>query len=95
MGILGRLGFARVTNRNRDFYADVAALRVPAFDVLVTNPPYRCCFEGKRERLRRRLAPALSPVRSAERILAEAAVSVLSVTVSVLILQRHAQGQDT
>ena len=30
----------RVLNANRDFYADVAARRVPAHDVLVTNPPY-------------------------------------------------------
>ncbi len=32
----------------RDFYADISSGTVPAFDVLVTNPPYRCHghFEG-------------------------------------------------
>ena len=29
-----------VLNRNRDFYADIAAGAVPRHDVLVTNPPY-------------------------------------------------------
>ena len=42
---LGELGFRNVTNRNRDFYADVAQRQVPPFDVLVTNPPYRCALE--------------------------------------------------
>ncbi|KAJ1489859.1 hypothetical protein T484DRAFT_1778638 [Baffinella frigidus] len=37
---LNSLGFANVINAKRDFYADIAADRVPAHDVLVTNPPY-------------------------------------------------------
>ena len=37
---LGKLGFTSVYNRNEDFYAVVAAGRVPDHDVLVTNPPY-------------------------------------------------------
>ncbi len=37
---LARLGFTNVYNRNEDFYAVVAAGRVPDFDVLVTNPPF-------------------------------------------------------
>jgi len=38
--LLAELGFPRVTNRKRDFYADVAAGHLPKFDVLLTNPPY-------------------------------------------------------
>lgn len=34
------LGFNSVRNELRDFYADIAAGTVPAYDVLVTNPPY-------------------------------------------------------
>ena len=34
------LGYPNVINRNEDFYAVVAENRVPAHDVLVTNPPY-------------------------------------------------------
>lgn len=41
VGLLGRLGFPRVINRNRDFYADAATRNLPQYDVLVTNPPYR------------------------------------------------------
>ena len=37
---LGRLGFTDVYNRNEDCYAVWAARRTPAFDVLITNPPY-------------------------------------------------------
>ena len=37
---LGRLGFSNVRNANEDFYATVAEGREPAFDVLVTNPPF-------------------------------------------------------
>ena len=37
---LNSLGFANVINAKRDFYADIAADRVPEHDVLVTNPPY-------------------------------------------------------
>lgn len=34
------LGFDSLIHENRDFYADVAAGRVPQHDILVTNPPY-------------------------------------------------------
>lgn len=37
---LNALGFVRVHNANEDFYARVRARDLPAFDVLVTNPPY-------------------------------------------------------
>lgn len=37
---LAALGFPRVHNRNEDFYAVQASGGLPAFDVLVTNPPY-------------------------------------------------------
>jgi hypothetical protein len=37
---LGALGFASVYNTNEDFYAVLAEGRLPAFDVIVTNPPY-------------------------------------------------------
>jgi len=40
VNLLKSLGFPRVTNKMRDFYADVAAGTVPSYDVLVTNPPY-------------------------------------------------------
>ncbi|GAB5034589.1 Hypothetical protein NocV09_02000390 [Nannochloropsis oceanica] len=40
VGLLGRLGFSHVTNKMRDFYADVVENRIPRHDVLVTNPPY-------------------------------------------------------
>jgi hypothetical protein len=32
-------GYEKVVHECRDFYADVAAGTVPAYDVLVTNPP--------------------------------------------------------
>jgi hypothetical protein len=38
--LLGQLGFANVLHQKRDFYADIAAGRVPPHDVLLTNPPY-------------------------------------------------------
>jgi len=38
--LLHSLGVRHVINENRDFYADIAAGKVPAYDVLVTNPPY-------------------------------------------------------
>jgi hypothetical protein len=37
---LKQLGFPHVYNRNEDFWAVLAAKRLPAFDVIVTNPPY-------------------------------------------------------
>lgn len=37
---LAALGFTRVINENRDFYADIAAGTVPPHDVLLTNPPF-------------------------------------------------------
>lgn len=37
---LGSLGFSSVYNRCEDFYKVQREGRVPAFDVLVTNPPY-------------------------------------------------------
>jgi len=37
---LRSLGLARVVNRNRDFYADVASGAIPPHDILLTNPPY-------------------------------------------------------
>ena len=37
---LAKLGFPLVHNTNEDFYAIVAAGRVPEHDVLLTNPPY-------------------------------------------------------
>ena len=37
---LNQLGFDDVINRNADFYEDVRLNRVPAHDVLVSNPPY-------------------------------------------------------
>jgi hypothetical protein len=37
---LAHWGFTTVINENRDFYADVAASACPAYDVLVTNPPF-------------------------------------------------------
>jgi hypothetical protein len=37
---LGAMGFPLVHNENRDFYAELAAKRVPEHDLLVTNPPY-------------------------------------------------------
>ena len=39
---LAALGFARVHNRNEDFYAVLQEGRVPQHDVVVTNPPYSC-----------------------------------------------------
>eukprot|EP00405_Crypthecodinium_cohnii_P011904 CAMPEP_0206438100 /NCGR_PEP_ID=MMETSP0324_2-20121206/11418_1 /ASSEMBLY_ACC=CAM_ASM_000836 /TAXON_ID=2866 /ORGANISM="Crypthecodinium cohnii, Strain Seligo" /LENGTH=546 /DNA_ID=CAMNT_0053905473 /DNA_START=40 /DNA_END=1678 /DNA_ORIENTATION=+ len=38
--LLGELGFPKVINRRRDFYADIENRKIPKFDVLVTNPPY-------------------------------------------------------
>jgi len=38
--LLHSLGVRHVINENRDFYADIAAGKLPAYDVLVTNPPY-------------------------------------------------------
>ena len=40
VGLLRGLGFKRVYNRNEDFYAVAAARRLPAFDALLTNPPF-------------------------------------------------------
>jgi len=37
---LGVLGFANVRNERKDFYAELRAGRIPAHDVLVTNPPF-------------------------------------------------------
>ena len=37
---LNALGFASVYNRNEDFYAVAAGRRLPAFDALLTNPPF-------------------------------------------------------
>jgi len=37
---LHSLGFQRVHNVNEDFYANVARGTTPAFDVLITNPPF-------------------------------------------------------
>ena len=37
---LGALGFAKVINRNRDFYEDLRTGNLPSHDALVTNPPY-------------------------------------------------------
>ena len=37
---LNKLGFTNVYNRCEDFYRAVSAGTTPAFDVLVTNPPY-------------------------------------------------------
>jgi hypothetical protein len=37
---LESLGFANVTNSNRDFYDDISKGHTPSYDVLVTNPPY-------------------------------------------------------
>ncbi|CAJ1960376.1 unnamed protein product [Cylindrotheca closterium] len=37
---LGSLGFESVINRNRDFYQDIENHEIPAYDVLITNPPY-------------------------------------------------------
>lgn len=34
------LGYSNVINRNRDFYRDITTKQIPAFDILVTNPPY-------------------------------------------------------
>jgi hypothetical protein len=34
-----QLGYKHIIHEKRDFYADVAAQRVPHYDVLVTNPP--------------------------------------------------------
>jgi len=38
--LLRELGCLNVVNANRDFYADIAAARVPSHDCLLTNPPY-------------------------------------------------------
>ena len=40
VGLLRGLGFKRVYNRNEDFYAVAAGRRLPAFDALLTNPPF-------------------------------------------------------
>jgi hypothetical protein len=37
---LARLGFKTVVNRNEDFYSVWAEGRVPAHDILITNPPF-------------------------------------------------------
>jgi len=37
---LAELGFESVYNKNEDFYAAIESGRIPAFDVLLTNPPY-------------------------------------------------------
>lgn len=37
---LASLGFESVINRNRDFYQDIENQDIPAYDVLITNPPY-------------------------------------------------------
>jgi hypothetical protein len=39
---LGALGFKHVFNEPIDFYECIARDTVPAYDVLLTNPPYRC-----------------------------------------------------
>jgi hypothetical protein len=54
---LGKHGFRSVYNRREDFYAAAAAGTTPAFDILLTNPPYSgehpakildfCCASGK------------------------------------------------
>ena len=37
---LSSIGFSTVINKNRDFYGDIASRNIPAYDILVTNPPY-------------------------------------------------------
>ena len=37
---LAQLGYSQVINENRDFYLDIRKQQVPAYDLLVTNPPY-------------------------------------------------------
>ena len=56
------LGYERVINENEDFYAVVREGRVPAHDVLVTNPPYSAdhverCLTFAAENLERRGRP--------------------------------------
>jgi hypothetical protein len=40
VAMLAGMGFPKVINMNRDFYADVAMKRIPDYDILITNPPY-------------------------------------------------------
>jgi hypothetical protein len=40
VAMLAGMGFPKVINMNRDFYADVATKRIPDYDILITNPPY-------------------------------------------------------
>ena len=40
VGCLNALGYSTVIHAKRDFYADIAAGKVPSHDVLLTNPPY-------------------------------------------------------
>mmetsp|Transcript_25980 Transcript_25980/g.24836 ORF Transcript_25980/g.24836 Transcript_25980/m.24836 type:complete len:440 (-) Transcript_25980:26-1345(-) len=40
VAMLKEMGFPKVINMNRDFYADVAMKSIPPYDILVTNPPY-------------------------------------------------------
>eukprot|EP00401_Gymnodinium_catenatum_P056935 CAMPEP_0117480380 /NCGR_PEP_ID=MMETSP0784-20121206/12362_1 /TAXON_ID=39447 /ORGANISM="" /LENGTH=193 /DNA_ID=CAMNT_0005274819 /DNA_START=111 /DNA_END=692 /DNA_ORIENTATION=+ len=37
---LASLGLTKLVHEDRDFYADVAAAAVPAYDVLLTSPPF-------------------------------------------------------
>jgi hypothetical protein len=38
--LLNSLGFSHVVHQCRDFYADISNNTVPAYDTLITNPPY-------------------------------------------------------
>ncbi|CAE7428882.1 unnamed protein product [Symbiodinium sp. CCMP2592] len=63
--LLQELGFHRVAHRRRDFYADIAAGKIPSFHVLVTNPPYSADHKNRLldfllERQRAAKAEALS-----------------------------------
>ena len=38
--MLTDLGYNKIINKNRDFYADITKKQIPDHDVLITNPPY-------------------------------------------------------
>jgi hypothetical protein len=38
--LLQQLGYSKILHYRRDFYADIRHNKVPAHDVLITNPPY-------------------------------------------------------
>ena len=38
--MLTELGYDKIINKNRDFYADISKKQIPDHDVLITNPPY-------------------------------------------------------